>query len=116
MPLGLGRSDFEALYDNHQYTSTPLHFALARSHNLEGDFTADLRNQTIDWTNEEDRQLVELVLQKMNLRKSDWQDCARSLGRDSRNIKQRWQSLLGQGEVGLKGRSRERSSTSATWR
>lgn len=120
MPLGLERRDFELLHDNHQYTSTPtnaLGISLSRPRNLEEEYAEDPAEQGIDWTNEEDRQLVELVLQKMRLNKSDWQDCARSLGRDSGKLKQRWQNLLGAGEVGLKGRTRqERSRNSATWR
>ena len=120
MPLGLERRDFEMLYENHQYASSSgLGICLPaprRSDASEASNESDV-NQAIDWSSEEDRQLVELMLEKLKLSKSDWQDCARSLGKDSGNIKKRWQSLLGAGEVGLKGRARaERSTNSATWR
>lgn len=118
MPLGLERRDFEMLHDSHEYTSdiNALGFSLPRPRNLE-DEMENGRNTSINWTSEEDRQLVELVLGKMRLNKSDWQDCSRTLGRDSGNIKARWDSLLGGGEVGLKSRARgERKTNSATWR
>lgn len=118
MPLGLERRDFETLHDSHQYTSdtNALGFCLPRPRNLEEEMDNG-RNISIDWSSEEDRQLVELVLGKMRLNKSDWQDCSRTLGRDSGNIKARWNSLLGDGEVGLNSRARgERRTKSATWR
>ena len=118
MPLGLERRDFEMLHDNHQYTSesNALGLRLPKPRNLEEEISND-RNTSIDWSSEEDRQLVELVLRKMRLNKSDWQDCSRTLGKDSGNIKARWNSLLGGGEVGLNSRAREeRRTNSATWR
>lgn len=118
MPLGLERRDFEMLHDSHQYTSNTnaLGLCLPGPRTLEEE-TENGRNTSIDWTSEEDRQLVELVLGKMRLNKSDWQDCSRTLGRESVNIKARWNSLLEGGEVGLKSRTRgERRTNSATWR
>lgn len=118
MPLGLERRDFEMLHDCHQYTSdtNALGFCLPKPRNLEEEMDNG-RNTSIDWSSEEDRQLVELILGKMRLNKSDWQDCSRTLGRGSGNIKARWNSLLGGGEVGLKTRARgERRTNSATWR
>jgi hypothetical protein len=68
-----------------------------------------------EWSTEEDRLLVELVLEKLKLTKSDWQDCARSLGKDRGSVGRRWKSLMGGGEVGLKSRPR-RAKIHGTWR
>lgn len=133
LPLGLDRRDFELLHESHQYSSEnalginanppgsnererePRSAKIPAKGEEENDGADDMG---IDWTNEEDRVLVEMVLQKLKLTKSDWHDCARTLGRDSAVIGRRWKSLVGNGEVGLKGRAGriERSSKSATWR
>jgi hypothetical protein len=68
-----------------------------------------------EWSHEDDRLLVELVLEKLKLTKSDWQDCARSLGKDRSSVGRRWKSLMGAGEVGLKSRPR-RARIHGTWR
>lgn len=98
LPLGLERSDFDVL---------------APAPAVEGETDAD--GETEEWTTEEDRVLVELVLEKLKLTKSDWQDCARSLGRDRGSVGKRWRSLMGAGDVGLKGRAR-RGKICSTWR
>ncbi|ELR06278.1 hypothetical protein GMDG_02072 [Pseudogymnoascus destructans 20631-21] len=69
-----------------------------------------------EWTNEEDRVLVELVLQKLRLSRREWMDCAKMVGRDRRSVGRRWSSLVGGGEVGLKRRGRERAELPGTWR
>lgn len=69
-----------------------------------------------EWTSDEDRVLVELVLEKLKLTKSEWADCARSLGRDRGSVGKRWRSLVGGGEVGLKRRAGARNGIHATWR
>lgn len=131
LPLGLDRRDFELLHESHQYSSEN---ALGINTNPPGSIqrepnsvkmpskgeqeNGELDDMGIDWSNEEDRVLVEMVLQKLKLTKNDWHDCARTLGRDSAVIGRRWKSLLGNGEVGLKGRTGriERRGVSATWR
>ena len=57
---------------------------------------------TRDWSNAEDRLLVELVLQKMRLSQRDWAECAKSLGRDPRTVGNRWEMIMGNlvGEAG----------------
>lgn len=102
LPLGLDRSDFRSL-------------ASGTEGKIEGlrDNVGELEG--IDWTNEEDRLLVELVLEKLKLTKSDWQDCARSLGKDRASVGRRWKSLMAGGEVGLKSRNK-RGKLHATWR
>ncbi len=67
------------------------------------------------WTAEDDRILVEPVLEKLKLSKSDWQDCARSLGKDRGSVGRRWKSLMLNGDVGIKRTSR-RSKIHGTWR
>jgi hypothetical protein len=65
------------------------------------------------WTAEDDRILVELVLDKLKLTKTEWQDCARSLGRDRHSVGKRWKSLMANGDVGVK---RRRAKLHSTWR
>lgn len=43
-----------------------------------------------------------LILNKLRLRQSDWDDCARKLGKEKDSIGKRWAHLLGDGEVGLR--------------
>lgn len=108
LPLGLERSDFHSL-----------HLKSVESNEK----TAGVPAQSVEpgedpdvWSTEEDRMLVELVLEKLKLTKSDWQDCARSLGKDRGSVGKRWKSLMSGGEVGLKGRSRRRPNLHSTWR
>ncbi|KAJ4151433.1 hypothetical protein LMH87_012134 [Akanthomyces muscarius] len=89
MPLGLERADFHSL----QQQQAPPH------------------ENTNDWTAEDDRILVELVLEKLKLSKAEWQDCARTLGKDRHALSRRWKSLVMDDEVGLK-----RRKIHSTWR
>ncbi|KAK0118899.1 hypothetical protein ONS95_007771 [Cadophora gregata] len=106
IPLGLERSDFHDL----------------RLAEVEAQSQGETVLQSIEgsgfkseWSTEEDRLLVELVLEKLKLTKSDWQDCARSLGKDRGSVGRRWKSLMGAGDVGLKHRPR-RAGIHGTWR
>jgi len=56
--------------------------------------TTQPENSARDWSNAEDRLLVEMVLQKMRLSPRDWADCARSLGRDTRTVGNRWEMIV----------------------
>jgi hypothetical protein len=133
MPLGLERADFDRLQALEQGESNG-----ARPHRLlpppiiksveassldavdgiHTDAENAHNNDDEEWSSAEDRLLVELVLEKLKLSKSDWQDCARSLGKDRGSVGRRWRSLVGGGEVGLKSsaRSRARGRICATWR
>ncbi|KAK8088239.1 hypothetical protein PG997_003200 [Apiospora hydei] len=104
IPLGLERSDFHNLQTNPQENTE-------EAANSEAEMEADGEM----WSTEDDRILVELVLEKLKLTKSDWQDCARSLGKDRSSIGRRWKSLMVSGDVGLKTRSR-RGKLHGTWR
>lgn len=94
LPLGLDRSDF---------------------HNLSSSPQQEDEQASEDWTAEDDRVLVELVLEKLKLTKSEWQDCARNLGKDRHALSRRWKSLILNGDVGIKNRSK-RGGIHSTWR
>ncbi|KAK3310357.1 uncharacterized protein B0T15DRAFT_35132 [Chaetomium strumarium] len=112
IPLGLERSDYHNLH--HSFPQ-----------NVPTDGSSEYRQDGTDvvveadgeaWSTEEDRILVELVLEKLKLTKSDWQDCARSLGKDRGSVGRRWKSLMINGEVGLKRGSHRRGRIHGTWR
>lgn len=72
-----------------------------------------------EWAIEDDKMLIELVLEKLNLSKSELEECARSLGRDSGSVSKRWKSLLAGGSIGLKQQKKgrnKRSKIPETWR
>jgi hypothetical protein len=119
MPLGLVRGDFERLHDAHQYRSE---MGEADALGIVGgpvegaEEVGNGQGDEGEWTDEEDRVLVELVLQKLRLSRREWMDCARMVGRDRGSVGRRWRSLVGGGEVGLKRRVRERGGLPGTWR
>lgn len=110
LPLGLERADFHTL--NLQRKISEGEGELHEGSVEEG---GRVDEQEQEWSTEDDRLLVELVLEKLKLTKSDWQDCARSLGKDRGSVGRRWKSLMGGGEVGLKNRPR-RARIHSTWR
>lgn len=106
MPLGLERSDFHAL-----------HAAGLPDSSASQGTDVELEADGEIWSTEEDRILVELVLEKLKLTKTDWQDCARSLGKDRHSLGRRWKSLMAHGDIGLKNtRSSRRGKIHGTWR
>ena len=108
LPLGLDRADFHALRAASGGPSDDIRPSVEGTDvEVEADGEA--------WTVEDDRILVELVLEKLKLSKSDWQDCARSLGKDRSSVGRRWKSLMLNGDVGVKRTSR-RSKIHGTWR
>lgn len=125
LPLGLERGDFHTL---HLQQQPEFNFNVLQSiehpeprnqnHNEgEPDQPDERDEEEKEWSTEEDRILVELVLEKLKLSKSDWQDCARSLGKDRGSVGKRWRSLMGNGDVGLKTRSSgRRAKLHGTWR
>jgi hypothetical protein len=108
LPLGLNRSDFHNL---HLQSLPPIPIS---SFNPELSVLESVEHNE-EWSTEEDRMLVELVLEKLKLSKSEWQDCARSLGKDRGSVGKRWKSLMGAGDVGLK-RGGRRARIHGTWR
>ncbi|KAL8381784.1 hypothetical protein RB595_005851 [Gaeumannomyces hyphopodioides] len=106
VPLGLERSDFHALHEpGRQAGGGP-----GTDVEVEADGEA--------WSAEDDRILVELVLEKLRLSREDWEDCARSLGRDRACLGRRWKSLMLHGDVGLRSTrsSTRRARLHSTWR
>ncbi|KAF4448584.1 hypothetical protein F53441_8003 [Fusarium austroafricanum] len=87
LPLGLDRSDFHNMH-------------LRQGGHLQDDDSSDEE----DWSAEDDRVLIEIVLEKLRLSKAEWQDCARNLGRDRHSVDRRWKTLLLNGDIGLKSR------------
>ncbi|KAJ4130688.1 hypothetical protein NW768_006225 [Fusarium equiseti] len=87
LPLGLDRSDFHNMH-------------LRQGGHLINEEDSDEE----DWSAEDDRVLIEIVLEKLRLSKAEWQDCARNLGRDRHAVDRRWKTLLLNGDVGLKSR------------
>lgn len=67
-------------------------------------------NEDTEWSVDEDRLLVEMVLSKLNLSKNDWEECAKSLGgrKDAKSIGKRWEGLISSRKVGLKDKKRRR--------
>lgn len=123
LPMGLERSDFHDLrlqevLSLHPSTTTNTNTNPNNAELVPPIPSIEPEHNTrtsSEWTNEDDRLLVELVLEKLKLSKSEWQDCARSLGKDRGSVGRRWKSLMGAGEVGLKSRPR-RKGIHGTWR
>ncbi|KAK7422219.1 hypothetical protein QQX98_001742 [Neonectria punicea] len=105
IPLGLERADFHEV-----------HLSQVDGADNTNDQDEDTNGDVDDWSAEDDRILVELVLEKLKLSKSEWQDCARNLGRDRHALNRRWKSLMLGGDVGLKPRASRRTRLHSTWR
>ncbi|WQF78244.1 Putative SANT/Myb domain-containing protein [Colletotrichum destructivum] len=107
IPLGLERSDYHTLHLLNGGESTNM----KNTEETQGS-SVEVEADGEPWSAEEDRILVELVLEKLKLSKTEWQDCARSLGKDRNCLSRRWKSLMLQGDVGLKSR---RTKLHGTW-
>ncbi|KAL1902789.1 hypothetical protein Sste5346_000700 [Sporothrix stenoceras] len=111
LPLGLERSDFHALHAD----GIPDDSSSSRNNRAGTEVEVEADGEV--WSTEDDRMLVELVLEKLKLSKEEWQDCARSLGKDRHSLGRRWKSLMLHGDIGLKPGSRtRRSKIHGTWR
>ncbi|KAL7942395.1 hypothetical protein V8C42DRAFT_332250 [Trichoderma barbatum] len=107
LPLGLERSDF---HDVHLQEGS----ALEQDTEKPGT-DVQVEADGTEWSVEDDRILVELVLEKLKLSRMEWQDCARSLGKDRHSVNKRWKSLIMNGDIGVKTRNR-RARLHSTWR
>lgn len=101
LPLGLERADFDALKPVAIPPHTPeakpsLHTPAAQGKHADDD------DDNSEWSTGDDSALVALILNKLRLRQSDWDECARELGKEKASIGKRWAHLLGDGEVGLR--------------
>lgn len=126
MPLGLAESDFFSMRSPpiSQSPPTPRNYMdasiSAPATAAESDLTCpslgpepragpavELAAEVSPWTAQDDQRLVELVLDKFQLSKRDWDECARLMGKDNASVGRRWQLLVGEGNVGLRrGRRR----------
>jgi hypothetical protein len=114
IPLGLERADYHSLHSSFSSTTTSNNDDTSQAEATDPDAATEADGEL--WSTEEDRILVELVLEKLKLTKSDWQDCARSLGKDRGSVGRRWKSLMVNGDVGLKRGGQKRGRIHGTWR
>ena len=132
LPLGLSQSDFYSLH------SPPITASLLspRHHHQQSNNAQTSTRQAYDpdaalpsiekaeetaqpdpWTAEDDQRLVEAVLEKFQLSRRDWDECAQRVGRDHASVGRRWQALVGEGNVGLRrGRRMVRGRIDEMWR
>jgi hypothetical protein len=145
LPLGLSQSDFYSLNSppttqspqspssaqrrqqelcDEVQVRAPLPLPPSPSPSSQSQFDPDAALPSIEesvpgldsWTAEDDRQLVEVVLEKFQLSKRDWDDCARRLGKDQDSVGRRWEALIGEGNVGLRrGRRMVRGRINESW-
>ena len=115
LPLGLEKSDFEALTPHSQShtsfnltpdttfltPSQPLPFHIPNTKSKPVDIEGDTEMGD-GWTAQDDDALVSLILNKLRLKQSDWDECAQILGKGHDSIGERWRMLVGEGEVGLR--------------
>ena len=90
MPLGLSYQDFASL------ELDPLTVAVDMAQT-----SRDAEDEDV-WTADDDRILIETVLEKLKPSKFQWNECARSLGKDSDSLNSRWRILVRDGNVGLR--------------
>lgn len=92
------------------------HIGNASHPNTINNTTSNPDDQT-DWTVDDDQRLIELVLEKLNLSRRDWDECARLMGKDQDSVGRRWKALVGEGNVGLRrGTGMVRGRIDDIWR
>ncbi|KAI1177938.1 hypothetical protein F4777DRAFT_539793 [Nemania sp. FL0916] len=101
LPRGLERSDFHNLHE-----------PTAEETRKEGTGVEEEDGER--WSLEDDRVLVELICEKLKLSKSEWQECARRVGKNENAAERRWKTLIRHGDVGVKSRTR-RGKLHGTW-
>jgi hypothetical protein len=124
MPLGLSAADFQALempsLSSSPAISLPDPCSPPQSsddHDSGYGPSPSLSEDGMEWSVDDDRVLVETVLEKLQLSKRAWNDCARALGKDKDSLGRRWRSLVDDGHVGLKrgGRMRRTGLEIDSW-
>ncbi len=117
MPLGLSADDFNALEDPETHNERHLVVSLPELAHTESSSFSSSDDDTTDWTPNDDRLLVETVLEKLKLTKREWNDCARRLGKDKDSLGRRWKMLVVEGNVGLRrgGRVRRTDLDIGSW-
>ncbi|KIW27057.1 uncharacterized protein PV07_06837 [Cladophialophora immunda] len=105
MPMGLSADDFRALETPADEVELDMPMISPHNHIPSDQDSAYGSSPSVDdaeWTEDDDRMLVETVLEKLRLSKRDWNDCARKLGKDRDSLGRRWSLLVGEGNVGLR--------------
>ncbi|KAI0097365.1 hypothetical protein GGR51DRAFT_541174 [Nemania sp. FL0031] len=102
VPRGLERSDFHDLHEPTEEETKKEGTGVEEEQNGER------------WSVEDDRVLVELICEKLKLSKSEWQECARRVGKSENGVERRWKTLVRNGDVGVKSRPR-RGKVHGTW-
>ncbi|KAL4916802.1 hypothetical protein BDW62DRAFT_185250 [Aspergillus aurantiobrunneus] len=131
LPLGLSQSDFYSLHSPpvSQSPPSPIQRDQQEEPSQMPPFDPDAALPSIEesdesamptdnqpWSTDDDQRLVEIVLEKFQLSKQDWDECARRMGKDHASVGQRWQALIGEGNVGLRrGRRMVRSRIHKDW-
>jgi hypothetical protein len=119
MPLGLSAEDFRAL--EVPVGEEELEMPGSSPHNVLSDqdsaYGSSHSAEEPEWCIDDDRVLVETVLEKLRLSKRDWNDCARHLGKDRDSLGRRWSMLVETGNVGLRrgGRFSRTSLDISSW-
>jgi hypothetical protein len=125
MPLGLSAEDFEALGEpstvpaarNTEVSLPPRGSPQPRASHDHDEDSPRSCDEFGNWTTDDDRLLVETVLEKLKLSKREWNECARRLGKDKDSLGKRWKMLVGGGNVGLRrgGRLRRTDLDIESW-
>ncbi|OAP57011.1 hypothetical protein AYL99_09123 [Fonsecaea erecta] len=105
IPMGLSADDFRALETPADEEELDIPVISPHNHIPSDQDSAYGSSPCVDdaeWTEDDDRMLVETVLEKLKLSKRDWNDCARKLGKDRDSLGKRWSLLVGEGNVGLR--------------
>lgn len=116
MPLGLAQADFNALETPQQSLSPNTNTDHAQAIIFDERF--EEKSLPPDWSTEDDKVLVDLVLEKLKLSRRDWDECARRMGKENPdNVDKRWKALVGEGNVGLRrGKKAVRPRIDEAWR
>ena len=102
MPLGLCAADFQSLQDPGPPALDTVQLNMPLSPLRKSPSPPLTPSTGTSWTADDDRALVSTVLEKLQLSRYEWNDCARILGKDKDTLGRRWRMLVGDGDVGLR--------------
>ncbi|KAK4945185.1 hypothetical protein LTR10_015611 [Elasticomyces elasticus] len=99
IPMGLSADDFRALDtppEEKEQFDMPIMSPVNTYSDRDSAYGESPSLDDPDWTIDDDRLLVETVLEKLKLSKRDWNECARKLGKDKDSLGRRWSLLVGE--------------------